>query len=212
MRRTGFTLIELLVVIAIIAILAAILFPVFMSAKAKAHASACLLGRRQIGMALMQYAEDNNDVYPRSRYLGDDYWFRYLPTALDPYIKNWNVWNCPAIERKITDGSETDPLNKLLASKFLPTSVAMNANLMPPWPQVAIAMGHVRYPSRTLALYDWDAENLLQGICHRWDDYEWANPLYASIHFDGITIVFADGRAKWHKRQAVTKKMFSINH
>lgn len=62
MRRRGFTLIELLVVIAIIAILAAILFPVFARARAKAHATTCVSNLKQIAMAIRMYA-DNNDGY-----------------------------------------------------------------------------------------------------------------------------------------------------
>lgn len=64
--RRGFTLIELLVVIAIIAILAAILFPVFAKAREKARQTACLSNLKQLGMATMQYAQDWDDVLPLS--------------------------------------------------------------------------------------------------------------------------------------------------
>src|SRR6202030_3598516 len=63
--KHAFTLIELLVVIAIIAILAAILFPVFAQAKASAKKVTCLSNGRQIGMALMMYLNDNDDIYPQ---------------------------------------------------------------------------------------------------------------------------------------------------
>jgi prepilin-type N-terminal cleavage/methylation domain-containing protein len=62
--RRGFTLIELLVVIAIIAILAAILFPVFAQARAKARQTQCLSNSKQIGMAMMQYVQDYDELYP----------------------------------------------------------------------------------------------------------------------------------------------------
>ena len=61
----GFTLIELLVVIAIISVLAAILFPVFASAREKARAISCLSNQKQIGLALLQYLQDNDDKYPQ---------------------------------------------------------------------------------------------------------------------------------------------------
>jgi len=64
MKRNGFTLIELLVVIAIIAILAAILFPVFAQARAKARQTQCLNNMRQIGMAVQMYLNDNDEGYP----------------------------------------------------------------------------------------------------------------------------------------------------
>ena len=63
--RSGFTLIELLVVIAIIALLAAILFPVFASAREKARSIACLSNQKQIGLAVIQYVQDNDERYPQ---------------------------------------------------------------------------------------------------------------------------------------------------
>ena len=66
--RTGFTLIELLVVIAIIAILAAILFPVFAQARERARMSACLSNMRQIGSALMMYVQDYDETFPHLRF------------------------------------------------------------------------------------------------------------------------------------------------
>jgi prepilin-type N-terminal cleavage/methylation domain-containing protein len=67
----GFTLIELLVVIAIIAILAAILFPVFAMARERARLSACISNMRQIGTSLMMYVQDYDETYPYLRFHGD---------------------------------------------------------------------------------------------------------------------------------------------
>lgn len=101
MRRLpkGFTLIELLVVIAIIAILAAILFPVFAKARDRAKATTCINNEKQIGLALTQYATDYGDIYPPERILTNGNWVLGSPTwkdALDPLIKSKDVWICPS--------------------------------------------------------------------------------------------------------------------
>ncbi|HEY3298451.1 MAG TPA: prepilin-type N-terminal cleavage/methylation domain-containing protein, partial [Armatimonadota bacterium] len=67
-RNSGFTLIELLVVIAIIAILAAILFPVFAQAREKARSASCLSNEKQIGLGLMMYMQDYDETYPMAYY------------------------------------------------------------------------------------------------------------------------------------------------
>jgi len=100
--RRGFTLIELLVVIAIIAILAAILFPVFARAREKARQSSCLSNTKQINLAIMQYVQDYDETFPYASRWGPDttgshasgwwYWYEYL----DPYMKNAQVMVCPS--------------------------------------------------------------------------------------------------------------------
>lgn len=105
-RQKGFTLIELLVVIAIIAILAAILFPVFAKAREKARQTACTSNLKQIGLGLMQYAQDYDETMP--------FLFRWESTASSetingamgpvrfwilevmPYVKNDKVFECPS--------------------------------------------------------------------------------------------------------------------
>ena len=92
--RRGFTLIELLVVIAIIAILAAILFPVFARAREKARQTSCLSNVKQLGFALLCYMQDNDEVALR-HLNGTIFW----PAMLHPYIKNTQVLNCPSRNR-----------------------------------------------------------------------------------------------------------------
>ena len=100
--RKGFTLIELLVVIAIIAILAAILFPVFAKARSKARQAACISNAKQIGLAMKMYMSDYDEMYPfacidmGTGYTGNAWWYQLL----QPYAKNTGVFLCP--ERKPT--------------------------------------------------------------------------------------------------------------
>ena len=95
---SAFTLIELLFVIAIIAILAAILFPVFARARENARRSSCQSNLKQIGLGMIQYAQDYDEqVLPPSIYVGNnnplnDAWFNLV----QPYIKSKQVFNCPS--------------------------------------------------------------------------------------------------------------------
>ena len=107
--RRAFTLIELLVVIAIISVLAAILFPVFASAREKARQAACASNLRQLGLAARQYVQDNDETWPVAQYGNADgttqYWaclknttgtFDLTHGLLQPYEKNTQVGRCPS--------------------------------------------------------------------------------------------------------------------
>lgn len=104
--RSGFTLIELLVVIAIIAILAAILFPVFAQAKAAAQARACLVGAREIGLASTMYADDNRGTLVPSlvgEYKNEQPDFpnlKFWPKLLFPYVKDEKMFICPTMAQE----------------------------------------------------------------------------------------------------------------
>ncbi len=114
--KKAFTLIELLVVIAIIAILAAILFPVFAQAKLAAKKTVDLSNQKQIGTALMMYASDNDDYYPLTSFpsKGNNW-----PMQCQPYIKNFDMFRSPGdastlwpasnIQRPTPDVPASDP-------------------------------------------------------------------------------------------------------
>lgn len=111
LTRKGFTLIELLVVIAIIAILAAILFPVFAKAREKARQTSCASNLKQLALSVIKYSQDYDERYPMSYPLtgpegtrttscgGDPaYWWM---DALEPYVRNEQVFHCPSGERTL---------------------------------------------------------------------------------------------------------------
>jgi prepilin-type N-terminal cleavage/methylation domain-containing protein/prepilin-type processing-associated H-X9-DG protein len=111
MRRSAFTLIELLVVIAIIAILAAILFPVFAQAKEAAKKSACISNQKQIATATFIYAQDSDDTLcqtswesaltPQVQNPGGIYQIHWT-YLMQPYIKNWDIFNCQSDQAPVT--------------------------------------------------------------------------------------------------------------
>lgn len=117
--RSGFTLIELLVVIAIIAILAAILFPVFAQARAQARKTSCLSNEKQVTLAVLQYVQDFDETIPlvyAPNKINDPAGFRYprgtrtlaWQNLVQPYAKNWQVFVCP--DSGLT---KTDPLTSI---------------------------------------------------------------------------------------------------
>lgn len=91
--HNAFTLIELLVVIAIIALLAAILFPVFARARENARKTSCLNNTRQIGVGLALYVQDSDETYPPAYYLGGGV---PLGAWLETYTKSRQIWRCPS--------------------------------------------------------------------------------------------------------------------
>ncbi|MBV9468489.1 MAG: DUF1559 domain-containing protein [Abitibacteriaceae bacterium] len=114
-RRVGFTLIELLVVVAIIAILAAILFPVFATAREKARMAACQSNLKQIGVAVMMYSQDYDETMPLWAQGSSFNPGAYINWLLDPYIKVQStdltvtdkkaIWRCPSTDRSMVQES-----------------------------------------------------------------------------------------------------------
>ena len=111
-RANGFTLVELLTVIAIIAVLAALLFPVFAAARGKAREITCVSNLRQIGLAFKMYAQDYDELYPWAVDPTDKYtpviwggfpefqaqipFMPFVHEALQPYIKSKELFHCPS--------------------------------------------------------------------------------------------------------------------
>lgn len=211
-RPRGFTLIELLVVIAVIAILASILFPVFARAREKARQANCSSNVRQLAMAMLMYADDNDEVLPYFR-TTENYWFE----VIRPYIKNAQVFACPSAGGSKPDfcvGSnccyqDSDPawaggrsvgecypaLNRAGAISYTYGSYDETSGWTPT--VYGIAMADFEDPSRTVLVGD--------GQC-RWYHINWG--LYVNgarssgvnppPHNGGYNLSYVDGHAKWH--------------
>ena len=208
-RKTiAFTLIELLVVIAIIAILAAILFPVFAQAREKARATSCLSNLKQVGTGIMMYTQDydenyplqSNDAYGQSPYAQEDSpgrmsWMGGVQT----YLKSIGVMQCPSSPAKTAAGdsvptkfSRTSYSYNGLLGNFLP---GQTANPMP----VATLAG-VGRPAETMLVEDvgwiWSRSQPQP----RWISGQWCNAISSvtvtQIHNGTMNMLFADGHAK----------------
>ena len=116
-RRRAFTLIELLVVIAIIAILAAILFPVFAQAREKARSTQCLSNCKQIASAVYMYVQDYDETYSPNLYAHGATAYTFYDLHM-PYVKNQGVFMCPS------DRSQAPYFQTWLASCGIPYTAA----------------------------------------------------------------------------------------
>jgi prepilin-type N-terminal cleavage/methylation domain-containing protein/prepilin-type processing-associated H-X9-DG protein len=154
-KARGFTLIELLVVIAIIAIIAAILFPVFAQVREKARQANCISSLKQIDLALMLYAQDYDETFPRMRfwefagYCDPKARTASWKGAIQAYVKSYDFWKCPSNPRK---DEPTEDLDKRIS-----VSYALNG---------VIFHGHRntdRTPPRTLASFAEPATTISLG-------------------------------------------------
>ena len=196
-RKSGFTLIELLVVIAIIAILAAILFPVFARARENARRSSCQSNLKQLGLGFAQYTQDYDEKFPGSSPsaysstvfltpLG--HWVPGGPPALSatnpcdpsrgaiyPYVKSVQIYVCP---------SDTTADAKKL-------SYSMNQQMD------GLAIAAITSTSLKGLLVD---EGLTLNDGRLGNN---ASDLVSLIHFDGGNVLFSDGHVKWRRGSTI---------
>jgi len=217
-RRRAFTLIELLVVIAIIAILAAILFPVFAQARAKARQTACISNQKQLGVAIMAYTQDYDETYPMANYqapgVAQNTSWQFV---VDPYVKanfpqnvansanqKLSVFVCPDF-MKTSDGSVPNrPSSSYGANAWVMASFDVNRPMS--------AWGTVR----SLAAIEAPASMVLlsphRGNCvwSEGDDRNGGNSgslpncnighvVSRSRHSEGANYLLCDSHAKWFK-------------
>ena len=204
--RRGFTLIELLVVIAIIAILAAILFPVFAKAREKARQTACLAHLKQIGTAVIMYAQDYDEMYPMNYQDASSgpgtaaqiplTW----PNRLMPYIKNSQIYRCPSDGR--TPNVDFPGCRPILQSYCWNRRLGMDLAAWGYWDLVSMAQ--VAAPAQCAMLWDDSADWLAAGwgaSFNTLDSPDWAGSFDPEVlkgrHNGGDNFMFADGHAKW---------------
>jgi prepilin-type N-terminal cleavage/methylation domain-containing protein/prepilin-type processing-associated H-X9-DG protein len=166
--RRGFTLIELLVVIAIIAILAAILFPVFAQAREKARGASCLSNLKQMGVAWTMYAQDYDERYPTASpgQWGDCQGMKdrgsfggWVGNLLMPYAKNVNIFTCPSNPKlsnvnagnNCAGASGTDATTAMAKWGIPYVWTSYGYNYVSLWDQ---GMSSVNRPSDLIAIYD----------------------------------------------------------
>jgi prepilin-type N-terminal cleavage/methylation domain-containing protein/prepilin-type processing-associated H-X9-DG protein len=214
--RKAFTLIELLVVIAIIAILAAILFPVFARARENARRSSCQSNMKQIGLGMMQYTQDYDERFPPYT-SGSAAAIYGWADAVQPYLKSTQIFQCP---------SETNPPTSVVDS---PTTVFNEAaqstgytdyavNLKLTYDPVTGSQGPkslaiLTQPVLTVMVVDYtssNSQNWTEG-CGGSQCGTTAAGLAtttagaAQRHLDGANFAFCDGHVKWYKGTSSTQ-------
>ena len=195
--RRAFTLIELLVVIAIIAILAAILFPVFAKAREKAKQASCLSNCKQIGLGLLMYTQDYDDSFPcNSPHLTPpagvpEYTITHWSGYIYPYVKNRDLYRCP---------SRQQYLGYAINSRISNWSSAANlSDLTVPAETIAVAD---TAPTNKYTLNDVVAGTPDWVLHAPYDQtiYTWCPP--HERHNGMANFVFCDGHAKSMKAEA----------
>jgi prepilin-type N-terminal cleavage/methylation domain-containing protein/prepilin-type processing-associated H-X9-DG protein len=232
-RQAGFTLIELLVVIAIIAILAAMLFPVFATAKERGRQAKCLSNLRQITTAFFLYLDDNNGRSPRvAPYCtwpdpNSKNWCGTLQTfgatdvrqgSLWPYIRTAGVFICPSdIGRKATGCTLLTPAEQAAYPLSYSLSQEMNQLSGGYYYPVVFEAAVAGQASKTLLFEHESRTKLLasdgtvyaQGINDGLN--LWCNNLDKpdKVHNDGTTVSYADGHAKWHSFRELERQKYA---
>ena len=206
LSRAGFTLIELLVVIAIIAILAAILFPVFARARENARKTSCCSNLKQLGMATHMYAQDYDEMLPCDYYACNSTWTHTrLVTQITPYMKDSAVLYCPSASKMGFADIVDTPTNRSAGNigyyyysyDQQPGTVTPSSGVNSAWVSFSFLKAFTGNSTRVMSeLYDPDY--------WVWSDI-FCQPLNIRMHesaFGSINVCYLDGHVKFQPGQA----------
>ncbi len=206
--RRAFTLIELLVVIAIIAILAAILFPVFARAREQARKTSCLSNLKQIGLACHMYAQDYDELFPVDNHICNPH-LRFVNQVM-PYMKNMQILYCPSARRMGMNYLVDTPANEAAGniSYYYYSFDQLPSTAPPPGPP-----DYLGWVDRMFYSVQCGYGDTTRVMSEMWDtDYWMASDWFCKpvslghgIHggqFGSINVLYLDGHAKYCAKQA----------
>jgi prepilin-type N-terminal cleavage/methylation domain-containing protein/prepilin-type processing-associated H-X9-DG protein len=219
--RKAFTLIELLVVIAIIAILAAILFPVFARARENARRTSCQSNLKQIALGFMQYTQDYDEKFPLW-FADNDGSSATVPVAgiigaattdtgwaemLQPYLKSTQIFQCPSeTNGPVASGSNSTGYTDYMYNNNLYTTGATGSG---------VSQAVLVSPSNTILNAEANSQYAFSTLGN---NYTWAPTTGSSTgptdyyhrHLDGANVSFADGHVKWLRPERIVCQYWPV--
>lgn len=212
----GFTLIELLVVIAIIAILAAILFPVFARARENARRTSCTSNLKQIGLAVMQYTQDYDETYPYVPWGGSNAGTTAVGQVLEPYHKSSQLWRCPSDSAAVGGNAVWTPTSAPKELPYQNVSYGYNIATFSVSGQ-PVSLAKIQNVSElALMMGAWGGNAF---IIDNFDTQVYAPParIEGSLqgdnsaikqgHLNGGNFLYADGHAKWQTTSKIMSEL-----
>jgi prepilin-type N-terminal cleavage/methylation domain-containing protein/prepilin-type processing-associated H-X9-DG protein len=225
-KLTGFTLIELLVVIAIIAILAAILFPVFARARENARRASCQSNLKQIGLGVMQYVQDYDELYPMTRNstatvsTGGTSWGLWRVNTY-PYVKSTQIYSCPSGARSVNGSYITSSgtltfseNNSYGANEYVMVNGNNGVNPAAPYSQARVGQSSLMGMLADATYAVWPNPSRVINANYTVNQTAVPNAPDPTLarHFEGSNILYADGHVKYQTQQQMAPLVAAPNN